>query len=86
MKRYFFRLLLSAVMMMCCMVMNAAIEPSEPQTDGNGNYKLSTAAELYWFANYVNSGNSSANAILTADITVNIGVLDTDGRPNDGPF
>ena len=87
MKRNIFRLLLSAVLLMCCTVMaNAAIEPSEPQTDGNGNYELSTAAELYWFANYVNSGNTSANAILTADITVNMGVLDSNGNLNSGTF
>ncbi|MCQ2095655.1 MAG: hypothetical protein MJY59_02805, partial [Bacteroidaceae bacterium] len=73
------RLLLSAVLMMCCMVMNAEIVPTQPQADGNGNYELNTAAELYWFANYVNSGNTSANAILTADITVNNGVLDSNG-------
>lgn len=66
--------------------MNAAIEPSEPQTDWNGNYELSTAAELYWFANYVNSGNTSANAKLTSDITMNDGVLDSNGDLNSGSF
>ena len=86
MKSNFTRLLLSAVLLMCCTVMNAAIEPSEPQTDGNGNYELSTAAELYWFANYVNSGNTSANAILTEDITVNMGVLDSNGNLNSSTF
>ena len=65
--------------MMCCMIMNAAIEPIEPHADGNGNYELTTAAELYWFADYVNQGNLTANAILTADITVNESVLDSNG-------
>ena len=86
MKRNFTRLLLSAVLMMCCMMMYAEIEPTQPQTDGNGNYELSTAAELYWFANYVNSGNTSANAKLTADITMNDGVLDSNGDLNSGSF
>lgn len=34
----------------------------------NGVYQISNAGQLLWFANYVNSGNYSANAVLTSDI------------------
>ncbi len=51
---------------------------TEPQKDGNGVYQIGTAEELYWFAACVNgtdgvTQNTSANAVLTADITVNTG-------------
>lgn len=51
---------------------------TEPQKDGNGVYQIGTAEELYWFAACVNgtdgvTQNKSANAVLTADITVNTG-------------
>lgn len=40
---------------------------SEPkQTDGV--YQIGTGEELAWFAEYVNQGNSTASAVLTADI------------------
>ncbi|MGM9936204.1 MAG: GLUG motif-containing protein, partial [Candidatus Ornithomonoglobus sp.] len=53
-------------------------------------YQIGTAEELYWFAALVNGDdkrvieeagtqNTSANAVLTADITVNTGVLKSDG-------
>ena len=56
------------------------ITPEEPTTDSNGVYQIGTAGELYWFANYVNSGNTSANAVLTEDITVNRNVLNEKGN------
>lgn len=34
-------------------------------------YEIANAGQLYWFADYVNSGHTVANAKLTADITVN---------------
>ena len=46
-------------------------------------YEIANAAQLYWFAKYVNSGNGYANAILTADIVVNESVLDAEGNLND---
>jgi len=51
-------------------------------TTKDGVYQISNGGELYWFANYVNGGNSSANAILMADITVNTNVLKADGTLN----
>ena len=49
----------------------AQTEPSKPSS-GNGSvgnpYKISSAAELAWFRNQVNSGNTTISAKLTADI------------------
>ncbi len=60
----------------------AAITPSQPSlgdgTDSNP-YKIGTAAELYWFATQVNSGNTTICGKLTANITVNETVLNADG-------
>ena len=61
-----------------------SITPTRPNGEGTAEnpYQIGTAAELYWFAGLVNGTlvdgqkNASANAILTADITVNTGVLD----------
>ena len=55
-------------------------------------YEISNAGQLYWFAGIVNgtlSGvtqNTSANAVLTADIVVNKNVLKPDGTLNEGTF
>ena len=50
----------------------AAVEtPPTREIDGKTFYELDSADDLYWFAEYVNAGNYTANAILTADITVN---------------
>ena len=55
-------------------------------------YEISNAGQLYWFAGLVNgtlSGvdqNTSANAVLTADIIVNENVLKPDGTLNEGTF
>ena len=58
-------------------------EPATP--DANGVYQISNAGQLYWFAGLVNGDtsiigsevqqNKSANAVLTADIIINTGVL-----------
>ncbi|MDE7424236.1 MAG: leucine-rich repeat protein [Lachnospiraceae bacterium] len=61
----------------------------------DGVYQISTKEELYWFADYVNSGTLSnwsnpeplyANAILLNDIIVNKNVLNDDGSLNDGNY
>ena len=52
-------------------------------------YEISNAGQLYWFADKVNNDNGnfgSANAVLTADITVNKDVLKPDGTLNSGSF
>ena len=73
---------------------NNAYQPAELTTnkyDIDGDkindevYEISNAGQLYWFAGLVNgtlSGvtkNTSANAVLTADIVVNKNVLKSDG-------
>ncbi len=54
-------------------------------TDYIGYYAIANADELYWFANYVNKGNTEVNAILLNDIVVNENVLDKDGNLNGTP-
>ena len=88
MKTKITRLLLSTVLMMCCMVANAVgTQPSGEGTPGNP-YQIATKDNLLWFADYVNQGQEhlTACAILTADITVNNGVLDSNGDLNNGTF
>ena len=63
-----------------------SITPSTPSQDGDGNYLIGTAAELYGFAQLVNNGNATANAKLTADIVVNENVLAANGDANTGDF
>ena len=80
---------------------NEVYQPAELTTDkydmdGDGSkdavYEISNAGQLYWFAGLVNgtlSGveqNTSANAVLTADIVVNENVLKPDGTLNEGTF
>ena len=58
-----------------------ATKPSVGDGFENNPYQISTAAELYWFAACVNGStegiqqNKSANAVLTANITVNSNLL-----------
>ena len=53
----------------------------------NGNvYEISNAGQLYWFAQLVNSGEYTANGKLTADITVNENVMNSDGTLGSGTF
>ncbi|MCQ2129586.1 MAG: hypothetical protein MJZ08_09190, partial [Bacteroidaceae bacterium] len=79
-------LLFSAVLMMCCMTASAVgTQPSGEGTPVNP-YQIATKEHLLWFAEHVNQGNVTVCAILTADITVNNGVLDSDGNLNSGTF
>ncbi len=66
------------------------IMPSKPAQDADGVYQIGTEAELYWFAGLVNgtltdgtAQNTAAHAKLTNNITINTGVLNTDGTLND---
>ena len=64
------------------------ITPTVPDKDENGVYQISNANELYGFAEIINKRQDnekwdpSADAVLTADITVNKDVLNTDGTLN----
>jgi hypothetical protein len=46
----------------------ADVAPVEPSADGAGVYQIGSAANLVWFSDYVNAGNYTAEAVLTADI------------------
>ncbi len=80
----FTMLLFVTTMIMPSMMWAKSITPTRP-TIGDGKtepYQIGTAEELYWFAGLVNGTlpnvekNASSNAILTANIIVNKGVLD----------
>ena len=74
------KLILSIIAVVCCMTASA-----DPQ-NVNGVYQLGSKKDLTWFANYVNTENNTACAILTADITMNEGVLNSSGNLNSGSF
>lgn len=90
MKKKFLSMITAIVMLLSLLpqgiiTVSAAITATRPTGgDGTANnpYQIGTAAELYWFADYVNSGNTPANAILTDNITVNTGVLTEKGYLN----
>ena len=77
-------LLFVTTMIMPTMMLAKSITPTQPKGEGTAEnpYQIGNRAELYWFAGLVNGTlvgvdkNASADAILTADITVNEGVLD----------
>ena len=95
-----FVLVFAIALCLCALCFGASADysgtPSQP-TQGDGTaekpYQISSAAELYWFAGLVNgtltdgpAQNTAAHAVLTADITINTGVLKTDGSLNNGSF
>ena len=64
------------------------ITPPQPTGSGTAEnpYQIGTAEELYCFAQQVNCGEYGANAVLTADITINENVLNENGELNSGTF
>ena len=81
----FTMLLFVTTMIMPSMMLAKSIPLAIPEGKGTVDepYQISNRAELYWFAGLVNGTlpdggekNLSANAILTANIIVNTGVLD----------
>ena len=64
----------------------AGIRYDYADADGDGDnddfYVIANVGHLYWFAEHVNSGNYTANAILADNITVNANVL-VDGELSD---
>ncbi len=78
-----------------CALCKGDYEPATKTTnkydiDNNGSkdtvYEISSAGQLYWFADKVNSTYESKNAVLTDDITVNNNVLNANGNPNGTDF
>lgn len=45
-----------------------ATNATEPNKDDNGVYQIGTAAELLWFQQQVSAGQTSINAVLTANV------------------
>ena len=79
----FTMLLFVTTMIMPSMMLAQSITPTRPEGNGRAKpYQISNREELYWFARLVNGTlenvvrDESANAILTANIIVNTGVLD----------
>ena len=86
MNKNILRFLLSAVLLMCSVAAGAVgTQPSGAGTSANP-FQIATKDNLLWFAEHVNQGNLTACAILTADITVNSNVLNSDGSLNSGTF
>ena len=83
MKTKITRLVLSTVLMMCCTAVGAVgTQPTNGDGSSANPYQIATKDNLLWFAEHVNQVNLTACAILTADITVNNGVLDSNGNLN----
>lgn len=82
-------LVLAAVLLLCQQlagtqaILAASVETwdgvsrSIPATDENGVFMIGTGAELAWFADQVNSGNTAIHGRLTKDIYLNGFVDDT---------
>lgn len=64
---------------MCGKYVEPELSTNEYDVNDDGTpdavYEIGTAGELMWFSNYVNSGNTGANAVLTNNITVNKNLL-----------
>ena len=65
-------------------ILNSPLTDSRNDSDApdliSGVYQITNAAELLWFANYVNAGNPGANAKLCADIVLNENLLSKIGN------
>ncbi len=68
---------------MCGKYVEPELTTDKYDIDGNGTkdsvYEISNMGELYWFSDSVNNGNTTANAVLTCDITDNSDVLTSYG-------
>ena len=60
-----------------CPNCDAYEQPDTVEIEGVTYYAIDNAGKLYWFMEHVNAGNTSVNAILTKDIVVNKGVLNS---------
>ena len=81
-----YRFFLSVALLLCCITASAVgTQPSAGDGSQANPYQIATSDNLVWFADYVNTGHPTANAILTTDIVVNSGVLYADGTLNGTP-
>lgn len=58
---------------------------SEPEKNADGTYLIANYDDLVWFQQYVDAGNTTIKAELTADIVANENLLDDDGTLNITP-
>ena len=67
-----------------------SVQAWDEPTQVEGVYQIGTASELEWFAGQVNSGSTTINALLTADITcdaeTNYATIGNSTRPYKGTF
>ena len=63
-------LLLAIVLLLGMLPVAALAAGTQPEADSNGVYQIGTAAELLWFAETVNNGNSDISGVLTADVNL----------------
>lgn len=83
------KLFISIIAVVCCMTASAVgAQPIAGDGSKACPYQIATLENLLWFAENVNSDKNHAStcAILTADITMNEGVLDSYGNLNSGSF
>ena len=86
MKKKLFRLALLVSFVCALLIAGAAADGIEPKQSMGGDgtaanpYQIASAAELYWFAQYVNAGHYDACAMLEDKITVNEQVLTESGE------
>ena len=64
------------------LVANDNYESLNLTADFVGYYAISNIGELYWFADLVNNGTNTVNAVLTNDIVGNAHVLTDEGKLN----
>lgn len=87
MKRNLSKFILATALMICYTAASAVgTQPSLGDGTTTNPYQIATKDNLLWFADHVNQGNVTACAILTADITINTGVLDGNGNLNGGKY
>lgn len=65
---------------------SATLTTNKYDINGDGTkdsvYEISNAGQLHWFSDFVNVGNTTANAVVTCDITDNAPVLTSYGVLN----
>lgn len=86
----FFAEILILVGIVTAITLTASAVTTTRPISGTGSssdpYLITNKAELYWFANQVNSGSNSLCAKLGNDITVNSNVLDSNGELGSGTY
>ena len=62
-----------------------ALQPKNGDGSAYNPYQIANYSNLVWFQQYVDSGNYSVNAVLTADITANENLLNDSGELSGTP-